>query len=97
VPGDGGEEIVFAGVENGNIGAVPGVMTRTTSRGRVFCPGGLLHLIADGDLESGANQARDVAFGGVIGNAAHGNGLAFSRLREVSVICSSRVAMIASS
>ena len=36
---------------------------------------GLLHLIADGDFEPGTNQSGDVAFGSVVGNAAHGNGL----------------------
>jgi len=32
--------------------------------------------ITTGDFEAGANEARDVAVGGVIGDAAHGNGLA---------------------
>ena len=35
--------------------------------------GSLLHLFANRDAESGADQARDVAFCGVIRNAAHGN------------------------
>src|SRR6267378_2081145 len=37
---------------------------------------GLLHLIADRDFEAGADQARDVALGGVVWNAAHRNRLA---------------------
>ena len=37
----------------------------------------IFHLLADGDLESLADQLRDVAFGGVVGNAAHRDGDAF--------------------
>lgn len=36
----------------------------------------IFHLLADGDFVPGANQTRDVIFGGVIGNATHGHGLA---------------------
>jgi hypothetical protein len=36
----------------------------------------LLHLFADGDFKASADKAGDVAIGGVIGYAAHGNGLA---------------------
>ena len=35
---------------------------------------GFLHLIADGDAIAFVDQARDVALGGMIRNAAHGNG-----------------------
>ncbi len=77
VPGDGGEEIVFAGVEDGDIG---GRARRDHANhfaaDEFFARAGLLHLVADGNFEPGANQARDVAFGGMIRNAAHGNGLA---------------------
>ena len=42
---------------------------------QLFPRAGLLHLIADGNLVTGAQQPRDVSLGGVIGNAAHGHGL----------------------
>ena len=35
---------------------------------------GIFHLLADGDLESLADQLGDVAFGCVIGHATHGDG-----------------------
>jgi len=67
--------------------AVPGVMTRTTSRrNKLFARAGLLHLIADRDLEAGADQARDVAFAAWYGTPHMGIGCPFSRLREVRVI-----------
>ena len=37
---------------------------------------GIFHLVADGDAIALLDQARDVAFGGVVGDAAHGNGRA---------------------
>src|SRR6266850_545555 len=78
VPGDRSEEIIFAGVEDGDIGGRAGRDHANDFAANEFLArAGLLHLVADGDFETGANQARDVAFGGVIRNAAHGNGLAF--------------------
>ena len=41
-----------------------------------FAGAGFLHLIADGYAVPGADQPRDVAFRGVIGNAAHRDRLA---------------------
>ena len=38
---------------------------------------GGLHLIADGDAIAFLDQARDIVFGGMIGDAAHRNRLAF--------------------
>ncbi len=35
---------------------------------------GVFHLVADGDAMALLDEARDVAFGGVIGHAAHGDG-----------------------
>jgi len=88
---NGGEKIVFASVEYGDIVAVPGVITRTTSRETSFFAGARrFHLIADGDFESVADKARDVAVGGMIGTPRTWNGLTLFRLREVSVIWSSR-------
>ena len=37
----------------------------------------VLHLVADGDLAPGLEQSRDVASGGVVGNAAHRHDAAF--------------------
>src|SRR5260370_27072878 len=71
------EEIIFAGVEDCAVSS----STRSDDPHH-FAPyeflarTWLFHLIADGDFEAAANQARDVAFGGVVRNAAHGNRLA---------------------
>src|SRR6267378_192257 len=74
--GDGCEEIVFAGIKESDIGGgARGDDTHDFATDELFAWAGLLHLIADRDLESGADQARDVAFRGVVRNAAHGNGL----------------------
>ena len=76
--GDGGQKIVFAGVEDGDVGGCAGSDDADDFAADDFLAGaGLLHLVADGDFEAGADQAGDVAVGGVIGNAAHGDGLAF--------------------
>src|SRR5260370_4067496 len=71
------EEIIFAGVEDCAVSS----STRSDDPHH-FAPheflarAWLFHLIADGDFEAGANQARDVAFGGVVRNATHRNRLA---------------------
>ena len=55
--------------------SVPGVMTRTTSRRTSFLPlARRLHLLAHRHLATGADQPGDVAVGGVMGNARHGDG-----------------------
>ena len=55
--------------------AVPGVTMRVISRLTSFLAGrGIFHLVADGDAMAFLDEARDVAFGGVIGHAAHGDG-----------------------
>jgi len=74
--GDGCEKIVFASVEEGDVGG--GTRrddTHDFAANELFARSGLLHLIANRDFEAGADQARDVAFGGVVWNAAHGNRL----------------------
>ena len=43
---------------------------------QLFAGAGFFHLFADGHTFSGANQARDVALGRVVGHPAHRNGLA---------------------
>ncbi len=75
---NGGEEIVFAGVEDGDIGGRSGRNNADDFTTNEFLAGaGRFHLIADGDLEAVTNETRDVSVGGVIGNATHGNRLTF--------------------
>src|SRR6266480_844786 len=75
--GDGREEIVFAGVKKCTISSrTRRYDTHHLAAHELFAQTGQFHLIADRDLEAGANQARDVAFGGVVRNATHGNRLA---------------------
>ncbi len=75
--GDGGEKIIFARVEHRNVG---GGARRDDAHhfaaDNLLAGAGLLHLVADGDFESRADEARDVAVGGVVWNAAHRNRLA---------------------
>ena len=73
-----GEEIVFAGVEDGAVcGGAGGDDADDFAANDFFAGAGLLHLVADGDFEAGADQAGDVAVGGVVRNAAHGDRLTF--------------------
>src|ERR1700731_779913 len=75
--GDGREEIVFASVEESDVrGSTRRDDAYNLAADEFLARTGQFHLIADRDLEAGANQARDVAFGGVIRNAAHRNRLA---------------------
>src|SRR6266853_583214 len=75
--GHGSEKIVFASVEEGDVrSGTRRYDTYHLAAHELFARTGQFHLIADGDLEARADQARDIAFGGVIRNAAHGNGLA---------------------
>jgi hypothetical protein len=58
--------------------AVPGVTTRVISRRTSFLgQRGIFHLVADGHAIALLDEARDVAFGRVVGHAAHGDGRAF--------------------
>src|SRR5260370_34947885 len=75
--GHGSEKIVFASVEDGDVrSGTRRYDTYHLAAHELFARTGQFHLHADGDLEARADQARDIAFGGVIRNAAHGNGLA---------------------
>src|SRR5215467_13358863 len=59
---DGGEEIVFAGVEDGNVRCSAGSDDANNFAAHEFFPrAGRFHLIADSDFEAVANQAGDVA------------------------------------
>ena len=57
-------------VEGGSGGQDAGYFTTDDFFGEF----GVLHLFADGDAEAFAQEALQVTVGGVIGNAAHGNG-----------------------
>ena len=72
------EKIVFASVEDGDVGGGSRCdHADDFAANEFFARAGRFHLVANGDFEAGANEARDVAVGGVIGDAAHGDGLAF--------------------
>ncbi len=74
--GDGREKTVFAGFKKGALGGGTWCDDADDfAAHQFFAQAGLLHLIADGDFEAGADQACDVAFGSVIGNATHGDGV----------------------
>ena len=69
-----GEEVVL-------LGAQPGVDRRSRRKdARHLAPDDLLgelrilHLVADRDAVAFSEQSREVALGGVVGNAAHGHG-----------------------
>jgi hypothetical protein len=77
MPGDSGEKIIFASIEDGDVrGGAGSDDADDFAADKLFARTGLLHLFADGDFETGADETRDISFGSVIGNAAHGNGLA---------------------
>ncbi len=74
---DGGEEVVLArahevGIHRGAGGDDAGDFAADEFLGEL----GVLDLVADGDAEAFLDEARDVALGGVVGNAAHGDGVA---------------------
>src|SRR5260370_38203025 len=67
--GDRSEKIIFARVEHGHVRSRAGSDdAHDFAADDLFAGAGLLHLVADGDLESGADEARDVAVSGVIGD-----------------------------
>src|SRR5437879_12906014 len=75
--GDRCEEIIFPGVEQGAVGGG----TRSddphdVATDEFLARSRLRHLNADRDFEAGADQTRNVAFGGVVRHATHGNRLA---------------------
>ncbi len=75
--GHGREEIIFAGVEEGDVRRGPRRDdAHDFAADEFLARAGLFHLIADRDFESRANQTRDVAFRGVIRYTTHGNWLA---------------------
>src|SRR5712692_5094449 len=78
VPCNRGQEIIFAEIEDADIGGGAGRNDANHFTTNKFLGWAwLLHLIADGDFETGTDQPRDVRFRGVIRHPAHRNGLAF--------------------
>ena len=74
---NGRQIIIFARVKNRAVGGCARSDDAHDFAAHEFFAGaGQLHLIAYGDFEAAANQARDVTIRGVIRHAAHGNGLA---------------------
>src|SRR5258708_10062212 len=81
VPGDGREVIIFASVEYGGVGGGAGrYHADDFAANELLAGAGLVHLIADGNLEAAADPPGDVAVSGVVRHAAHGNGLALFAL-----------------
>src|SRR6266404_1332713 len=77
VLGDGGEEIIFARVEHRDIGRRAGSDdAHDFAADNFFAWAGLLHLVADGNLESRPDEFGNITVGSVIGHAAHRNRLA---------------------
>ena len=74
---DGGEKIVFFGAERGIGRCARGDDASDFSPHQLLRHSRVFDLLADGDLEALADQLRDVAFGGVMGDAAHRDGDAF--------------------
>ena len=98
VTADGRQVVVFVRAEQVRIGGgAGGHNTGDFAFDQLLAGAGFLHLVADGDAITFVDQPRDVTFGGMIRNAAHGDCGPFSLLREVRVISSSRAAVTASS
>ena len=76
--GDGGQEIVLSGRQHAGIGGRAGSDDADDfAADELLALGRFLGLLADGDFVAGTDQAGDVIFRGVIGNAAHGYGVVF--------------------
>src|SRR5215472_4106040 len=75
---NGSKEIVFSDIQDAKIGgSARSDDAHNFAAYEFFAGTRLFHLVANGDLKAGANQSGEIAFRGVIGNAAHGDGLAF--------------------
>src|ERR1017187_3238703 len=76
--GDGGEVVVFVRAQGEGIGGRAGRDdARDLPLDQLLGDGGIFHLVADGYAVALLDESRDVAFRGVIGDAAHGDGRAF--------------------
>ncbi len=75
---DCGQVVVFVRAEEVGVGRGAGGDDAGDFAADEFLAGaGVFHLVTDRDAVAFADEARDVAFGGVIGHAAHGDGVAF--------------------
>ena len=75
--GHRGQKAIFLGFQDIQVGGgAGGDDAHHFPPHQALAGAGLLHLITDGDLVTGAQQPGDVSFGGMKGDAAHGNGLA---------------------
>ena len=75
VVADGGEEVVLAGTHEGGVhGGAGGDDAHDLALDEALGGFGIFHLVADGDAESFLDETGDVAFGGVEGDSAHGDG-----------------------
>ncbi len=71
---NGGEIVVLTGIEGRIDRGAGGEDARDIAADDLFGELWVFELIADGDAEPLAEKARDVTFGGVPGNTAHGDG-----------------------
>ena len=75
--GDRGQKTIFLGLEDVQIGGRAGRDDADHFAAYQLLAGaGLLHLIADSDFVTGAQQPGNIGFRGVKGDAAHGDGFA---------------------
>ena len=72
-----GQEVVFLGAELRVSRGARRDHARDFALDQLLGDSRVLHLLADGDLESFADELGDVVFGRVVGHAAHGDGDAF--------------------
>ncbi len=75
--GDGGEVVILVRTQSEGVGG--GAWSDDAgdlAPDEFLGGGGVFHLVADGHAVALLDQARDVAFGGVEGDAAHGDGRA---------------------
>ena len=75
--GERAEKIVFLRPGLCVNGGARGEHPRDFASHQLGCQLRVLHLVANRDLISLAHELADIAFGGVVGHSAHGNGNAF--------------------
>ncbi len=78
--GDGAEKVVLLRAELRVGGGAGGDHAGDLAAHQLLGELGVLHLVADGDLVSLADELGDVALGGMVGNSAHGQGDAIDLL-----------------
>jgi hypothetical protein len=68
---DGGQEVVLLGGSARSRGGAGSDYAGHFAADQLFCEARVFDLFANRDFEAAADQLGDIAFGGVIGNAAH--------------------------